>query len=106
MLQFFIDLFTARSENPHKTIGPLPPPMMPNSRAMHYKTPVGGIPAKSGLTMGSAVCEKYACSSSGVLSLTGVSHSIYNPAGAIGGNLDIVVEFNDAGLRVAIVVPC
>ena len=72
----------------------------------HAVAPSGGIPAKSGSTMGSATCTLQDCSSSGVLSNAGAA-TIYNPSTtAIAGSAAIIYMVNSAGLRVAIVESC
>ena len=79
--------------------------MMPNY-VRHAVAPSGGIPAKSGSTMGSASCTLQTCSASGVLS-NGGSGTVYNPSTtAIAGSAAIVYMVNSAGLRVAIVESC
>lgn len=79
--------------------------MMP-AYARHAVAPSGGIPAKSGSTMGSASCTLQKCNASGVLSNNG-SGTVYNPSTtAIAANAAIVYIVNSAGLRVAIVESC
>ena len=74
--------------------------------ARHAVAPSGGIPAKSGSTMGSASCTLQDCSSTGVLSNNGTG-TIFNPSTtAIAASAAIVYIINDAGLRVAIVESC
>lgn len=74
---------------------------------VHAKTPVGGIPAISTLTMGSASCDIYACSSAGVLSDSGNNATIYNMASsAVAGETQIIAARNAAGLLVVIVEDC
>lgn len=70
---------------------------------LHYKTPGGGIPARSGLQMGSATCTKYSVSSTGLKTLTATTDTVYNDSDdAIGGSEDIRAGRNDAGLLVAV----
>lgn len=76
-------------------------------RMVHAYTPSGGIPARSTLTMGSATCDLYDCSSGGVLSDSGDNATIYNMASsAVAGSKHIVASRNSAGLLVAIVEDC
>lgn len=76
------------------------------SPVIHFKSKVGGIPAISTLTMGSASCDKYDCDSSGVLSDSGDDVTIYNMAGAFAANTLGVAALNEQGLYVAIVEKC
>lgn len=74
---------------------------------VHAKTPVGGIPAISTLTMGSASCDIYECSSAGVLSDSGTNETIYNMASsAVAAETQIIAARNSAGLLVVIVEDC
>lgn len=74
---------------------------------VHAKSPLGGIPARSGLTMGSATCDLFSCNSSGVLVDSGTNITVYNMAsGAVAGDVQIVAAKNDAGLYVCIVEDC
>lgn len=77
------------------------------SNVTHAKTPSGGIPAMSTLTMGSASCDIYSCSSAGVLSDSGTNETIYNMAsGEVAGSTHIIASRNTAGLLVVIVEDC
>lgn len=74
---------------------------------IHAYTPSGGIPARSGLTMGSATCDLYECTSGGVLGDSGDNVTVYNMAtGSVAGNTQIVAAKNQAGLYVCIVEDC
>lgn len=74
---------------------------------VHAKTPIGGIPAISTLTMGSASCDIYECSSAGVLSDSGTNETIYNMASsAVAAETHIIAARNSAGLLVVIVEDC
>lgn len=76
-------------------------------KVVHAYTPGGGIAARSSLTMGSASCDLYDCSSSGVLSDSGTNITVYNFASnAIAGSTHILAELNTAGLYVAIAEDC
>lgn len=78
-----------------------------SSSVAHFIAPAGGIPARSGLTMGSASCDLYSSSSGGVLSDTTDQITVYNMAStAFGGDRHGVAILNDAGLYVAIVEDC
>lgn len=80
--------------------------MVPNYMG-HAVAPSGGIPARSSLTMGSASCTLYSCNSSGVLSSTSSTETIYNMSTtAVAANAHIVYAMNMAGLRVVIVESC
>lgn len=74
---------------------------------VHAKTPIGGIPARSGLTMGYATCPLFSCNSSGVLIDSGLNILVYNVAsGTVAGNVHIIAAKNQAGLYVCIVEDC
>lgn len=80
--------------------------VIPDTGVVHFKSKSGGIPAISTLTMGSASCDKYTCSSSGVLSDSGDDVTVYNTAGAFAANTLGIAAYNEAGLLVAIVENC
>lgn len=74
---------------------------------VHFVSPVGGIAARSSLTMGSATCDIYNSSGSGVLSDSGTNETIYNVASsAFAGSTHGIAARNAAGLLVAIVEDC
>jgi len=77
------------------------------SGAIHFLSPSGGIAARSTLTMGSASCDIYTCSSGGVLSDSGINETVYNMASSpFAGSTHGVAMRNAAGLLVAIVEDC
>lgn len=82
--------------------------VMPNNdRIVHFRSPSGGIPARSTLTMGSASCDIYTSSTSGVLSDSGTNETVYNMASsAFGNSTHGIAMRNNAGLLVAIVEDC
>lgn len=74
---------------------------------VHFRSPAGGIAARSTLTMGSASCDIYVSSSAGVLSDSGVNDTIYHMASsAFANSTHGIAARNDAGLLVAIVEDC
>jgi len=74
---------------------------------VHFYSPGGGIAARSTLTMGSASCDIYTCSSGGVLSESGENETVYNMASsAFAASTHGVAMRNAAGLLVAIVEDC
>lgn len=74
---------------------------------VHAYTPGGGIPARSGLTMGSATCDLYDSTTGGVLSDSGTNITVYNVAsGAVAGSTHIIAAKNQAGLYICIVEDC
>ena len=74
---------------------------------IHFYSPSGGIAARSTLTMGSASCDIYTCSSGGVLSDSGANETVYNMASsAFAGSTHGIAARNAAGLLVAIVEDC
>lgn len=77
------------------------------SRIKHVRAPAGGVAAFNAgtLTMGSATCTEYICSSSGVLT-AGAPLVCYNAAGAVAANAFGLVMENEAGLWVWIVERC
>jgi hypothetical protein len=78
-----------------------------SNEAIHFVSPGGGIPARTTLTMGSASCDIYTCSSGGVLSDSGVNETVYNMASsAFAGTTHGIAMRNVAGLLVAIVEDC
>jgi len=79
-----------------------------NPRIKHVKTGGSSIAAfdTGTLTMSSGTVTEYACSSSGVLSSTSNTFTAYNPGGLIAANSYAVVEMNEAGLWIFIVVKC
>jgi len=77
-----------------------------STHVIHFKSKVGGIPAISGSTMGSATCDQYTSSAGGVLSDSGVDVTIYNTAAAFGATKFGIAAMNSAGLWVAIVENC
>lgn len=73
----------------------------------HALTPSGGIPAKVGDQMGSAVCTLQSCNSTGLLTTTAQTATIYNnTSGAVTGSKAIAALRNEAGLPVVIVEDC
>jgi hypothetical protein len=75
--------------------------------AVHFVSPVGGIPARTSLTMGNGSCDIYECNTSGVLSDSGNNETVYNMASsAIAGSTHGIAMRNDAGLLVAVVEDC
>ena len=75
--------------------------------AVHFVSPVGGIPARTSLTMGNGSCDIYECNTSGVLSDSGNNETVYNMASsAIAGSTHGIAIRNDAGLLVAVVEDC
>lgn len=78
-------------------------PNTSSSGLLHCMTPAGGIPAMSGLQMGSAECEIYDCSDTGLLSLGATAADVYNPLlKIIPGGKRILAAWNTAGLLVAV----
>jgi hypothetical protein len=78
-----------------------------DGRVRHAMTKSGGIAARSSLTMGSATCDLYDSSSSGVLSDSGTDVTVYNMAtSAIAANTHIMIQQNNAGLWVVVVEDC
>jgi hypothetical protein len=74
---------------------------------VHFYSPSGGIAARTTLTMGSASCDIYTCSSGGVLSDSGTNETVYNMASsAFAGSTHGIAARNAAGLLVAIVEDC
>lgn len=73
---------------------------------LHFKSKAGGIPAKSGSTMGSASCDVLDSNSSGVLTDNGTDETIYNALGAFAANTEGLAMQNRAGLWVAIAENC
>lgn len=74
---------------------------------IHCKTQGGGIPARATLTMGSASCDRYDCSSAGVLSDSGDDVTVYNMASsAVAATTHIIAAYNSAGLLVCVVEDC
>jgi hypothetical protein len=77
------------------------------STVVHAKTPLAGIPARSGLTMGSALCDLFDCNSSGALVDSLKNITVYNMASSgVAGNKQIIAAKNSAGLYVCIVEDC
>lgn len=78
-----------------------------NQTVWHAYTPSGGIPARSTLTMGSASCDVYACSTAGVLSDSGRNVTVYNFASSdVAGSTHILIEKNNVGLWICIAEDC
>lgn len=73
---------------------------------VHFKSPVGGIPAITTLTMGSATCDRYSCTTTGVLADSGEDITIYNAHAAFAASTLGTAALNDAGLWVAITENC
>jgi hypothetical protein len=74
---------------------------------VHFVSPSGGIAARSSLTMGSATCDIYNSSGSGVLSDSGTNETVYNVASsAFAASTHGIAARNAAGLLVAIVEDC
>ncbi len=83
------------------------PPAPKIKTLVHFLSPVGGIPARSGLTMGSAACTVYGCNKNGVKSSNARTETIYNDATtAVDGNKPCIAGYNDAGLLVVILEDC
>lgn len=79
------------------------------SMPVHFVSPSGGIPAKSGSTMGSATCVIYYRGPGGVLSAhsPGQSDTIYNPSTtAFKGSTAGVARIDEDGQLLAIVEVC
>jgi len=61
-----------------------------NSQIKHFAAPVGGIPARSGSTLGSATCTLLTIAG-GTRAGTSTSHTVYNNfTSAVGASADIV----------------
>lgn len=73
---------------------------------VHFKSPVGGIAAIATLTMGSATCDRYSCTTAGVLADSGEDITIYNAHAAFAASTLGTAALNDAGLWVAITENC
>ena len=75
----------------------------------HATTPAGGIPGKSGNSMGSAICTLTIPNASGVISNKSPAETltIYNPSRtAVAANTAIVYGIDEAGLPVVLVEDC
>ncbi len=67
-----------------------------------FLTPGGGIPARSGATLGSATCTHYTVTS-GTRASAATSHTVYNDfTSAVAGSTDIVaIKVNGIWLAIA-----
>lgn len=71
--------------------GPVPARRVENRRVAIALTPVNGIPARSGTTVGAASCTFYEINGSNQLTATSVTESVYNLSGiAVAGATYIV----------------
>jgi len=76
------------------------------SPLLHFVSRSGGIPARSGLQMGSATVDVYVSNSTGLLAADGEA-TVYNKSSnAFGGTRFGAAIKNDAGLWVAIFEDC
>jgi hypothetical protein len=76
------------------------------SPLLHFVSRSGGIPARSGLQMGSATVDVYVSNSTGLLAADGEA-TVYNKSSnAFGGDRFGIANENDAGLWVAIFEDC
>lgn len=77
------------------------------TRIKHVKAPAGGVPAfnTGTLTLGSATCTEYGCTTNGVLS-NNASLVCWNAAGAVAANAWGTVAQNEAGLWIWQVEKC
>lgn len=79
-----------------------------NQTVWHAMTK-SGIPAynTSTNTMGSATCDLYSCTTTGVLSDSGLDVTVYNIAtSAVAGSTRIVIDKNNVGLWICTVEDC
>lgn len=77
----------------------------PGSSAAVFSTPAGGIPVRSGTTLGSATCTLFTVTS-GTLTTTSTTNTVYNVmTTAVTGSVYIIAQKID-GIWVAIAEDC
>lgn len=77
------------------------------SPMIHFQSPAGGIPARVGLQMGSAICDVMDCNGTGLLSDSSSTEEIFNNSTAVFQELTQGTAIkNTAGIYVAVFENC